>query len=106
MGLGLVIGREKMEDIDTYQKAMDIADEISQKFKEELQKQFGFRQELKTTLCKEIMGTVLDRFYQFPDEFEAFEKAGGHSDTGCPKVCSIAAQVVAEKIIELKGAKT
>jgi len=106
MGLGLVIGRERMEDTDTYQQAMLISNEISSRFKEELQKQFDLRQELKSTFCKEIQERVLGRSFNLPDESEAFEKAGGHSDTGCPKVCSIAAQVVAEKIMELTEAKT
>ena len=102
MGLGLAIGRERMEDTDTYQKAMDVSDEISRRFKEELRKQFGSGQELKSTLCTEIQERVLGRSFEFPREYEAFLEAGGHSDTGCPKVCSIAAQVVAEKILEIK----
>lgn len=106
MGLGLVIGRDRMEDTETYQQAMDASDKISRRFKEELQKQFGFCQELKSTLCKEIQERVLGRSFDFSREYEAFLQAGGHSDTGCPKVCSIAAQVVAEKILELKGAGT
>ena len=105
MGLGLVIGRERMEDTDTYQQAMLISGEIINRFKEELQKQFDLRQELKSTLCKEVQERVLGRSFNLPDESEAFSQAGGHSDMGCPKVCSIAAQVVAEKILELKEAK-
>ena len=36
-----------------------------------------------------------------PDDYQAFLDAGGHSETGCPKVCGIAAQVTAEKLMEL-----
>ncbi|MBA7580745.1 hypothetical protein ES708_22639 [subsurface metagenome] len=106
MGLGLVIGREKMEDTNTYHKALSVSDEISDRFKEELQKQFGLNPELQSTLCTEIQERVLGRSFDFHKEFEDFLQAGGHSDTGCPKVCAIAAQVAVEKIIELKGAKT
>ncbi len=35
------------------------------------------------------------------DDYQAFLAAGGHSDNGCLKVCGIAAEVAAEKIIEL-----
>ena len=103
MALGLVIGRERIEDTETYRRATEISMEINQRFKEELQKQFGFRQELKSTLCQEIQGRVLGRSFDLTREYEAFLQAGGHSDTGCPKVCSIAAQVAAEKILEIKG---
>ena len=27
---------------------------------------------------------------------------GGHGDLGCPRVCAVAAQVAAEKILEIK----
>ena len=101
MALGLIIGRERMEDTDAYLKAMVIQREVSQRFKEELKNQFGFRQELKSTLCNEIQEKVLGRSWNLWTEREAFLAAGGHSDTGCPKVCSIAAQVAAEKILEI-----
>ncbi|MFC1937693.1 C-GCAxxG-C-C family protein [Chloroflexota bacterium] len=101
MGLGLVIGRERMEDVDTYQRAMAASEKVSQRFRKELQRQFGFKKELTTTLCREIMEKVMGRFYQFPDELEPFIAAGGHGDNGCPKVCAIAAQVAAEKILEI-----
>ena len=102
MGLGLVIGRERMEDTDKYQEAMEVSRDVSDRFKEELQKQFGFHQELKTTLCKDIQEMVLGRSFDFWQEREAFLAAGGHDDNGCPKVCAIAAQVAAEKILEIR----
>lgn len=105
MSLGLVIGRDRIEDSDRYKKAMVVARELSRKFQEELKKQFGFSQKLETTLCKEIQEKILGRSFDFWTEYEAFLEAGGHSDTGCPKVCSIAAQVGAEKILEIRGKK-
>ena len=31
-------------------------------------------------------------------DYQAFLDAGGHGDTGCPKVCGIAAQISADEI--------
>ena len=103
MGLGLVTGRERIEDKDKYDEAMVLSDGVSDRFIEELHKQFGSHQELKTTLCKDIQEMVLGRSFDFWQEREAFLAAGGHDDNGCPKVCAIAAQVAAEKILEIRG---
>jgi hypothetical protein len=35
-------------------------------------------------------------------EREAFHHEGGHSRTGCPEVCGVAAQVAAEVILDLQ----
>ncbi len=104
MALDLVIGREKMEDTEQYQKAMQLALEMCNKFKEELKHQLGFSEELKSTLCKEIQEKFYGRSFDMLDEkdYQNFLDAGGHSDTGCPRVCAIAAQVAAEKILEIK----
>ena len=103
LALGLVIGRERMEDEGAYQAMMEPSMELRTRFKEELKKQFGFEEELKSTLCRDIQEKVLGRFFYLADEEErqAFLDAGGHSETKCPKVCGIAAQVAAEKILEL-----
>jgi len=42
----------------------------------------------------------LDPFSPSAD-YQAFLDAGGHSETGCPKICGVAARVEAEKIMEL-----
>ena len=105
MGLGLVFGRERIEDIEKAYKAWDISSEVIDKFKEELQKQFGFDKELKSTLCPDIQERVLGRSFDLRNERQAFYDAGGHSDTACPKVCSIAAQVAAEKILEIRSGR-
>jgi len=104
LALGLVIGREKMEDFDAYQRAMTLADEVRDKFMKELKTQFGFQKEPESTLCRHIQEKVYGRSFNLSDDRErqAFLDAGGHSETGCPKVCGIAAQVIAEKIMELE----
>ena len=104
LSLGLVIGRERMEDFDAYQRAMKVGGEVRDKFMKELEGQFGFKEELESTLCRHIQEKIYGRSYDLADEKDrqAFLDAGGHSETGCPKVCGIAAQVVAETIIELE----
>ncbi len=103
MALGLVVGREKMEDTPTYRLAMKPAIEICNRFKEELQSQLGFGQSLTSSLCKDIQRNIYGRSFDMTNEedYQAFLAAGGHGDEGCPKVCAIAAQVAAEKILEI-----
>lgn len=104
LALGLVIGRERMEDFNAYQGAMKVGLEVRNKFMKELKAQFGFKKELESTLCRHIQEKIYGRSYNLADDKDrqAFLDAGGHSETGCPKVCGIAAQVVAEKIMELE----
>ncbi|MCJ7631196.1 hypothetical protein MUP77_02165 [Candidatus Bathyarchaeota archaeon] len=79
------------------------AREIFFKFKDILKIEFGFSEELKTTLCREIQEKIYGRYFDLnnPVGFKAFIDAGGHSDKGCFKICGIAAKIGAEKIIEL-----
>ena len=101
--LGLVIGRERIEDEETYKAMMPPSIEVRTRFKEELKKQFEFEEELESTLCRDIQEKIYGRSFYMADDEErqAFFDAGGHDETGCPKVCGIAAQVAAEKILEL-----
>jgi C_GCAxxG_C_C family probable redox protein len=101
MALGLVSGREKIEDTEQYNKAMDIAVEISDEFQRGLQTEFGFREPLESTLCRELQTKIYGRSFNFrdPAEREAFKAAGGHTDKGCFKVCEIAAQVAAKRLL-------
>jgi C_GCAxxG_C_C family probable redox protein len=104
MGLGLAMGRERIEDTDQYSKTMAPAQEISRRFQEELQAQFGFSSPLTTTLCSDIQARVYGRAYTMTDtaDRQAFLDAGGHSAQGCPKVSGIAAQVAAEQLMRLE----
>jgi len=104
MALGLAIGRERMEDETQYDMAMDIGREVRAQFQEELRKQFGLQNELKSTLCRDIQAIVLGRPFNLWKEHEAFMAAGAHDEDCCPKVCAIAAQVAAEKILEIRCA--
>lgn len=101
MALGLVSGRERMEDYEKYAQATNIAQEICDDFQERLEKEFGFDEPLDSTLCDEIQTKVYGRSFDLrdPAEREAFLTAGGHSDEGCYKVCGIAAEVAAEILL-------
>ncbi|MFQ6121890.1 MAG: C-GCAxxG-C-C family protein [Dehalococcoidales bacterium] len=102
--LGLVIGRERKEDIEVYKAIMEPSQEICNRFREELKKQFGFDGELESTLCKDIQQKIYGKFFKMwtPEGIQEFYDAGGHSKTiGCPIVCGIAAQLAAEKILNL-----
>jgi len=103
MALGLVSGRENIEDTEQYNRAMNIAIEISDEFQRRLQTEFGFKEPLESTLCRELQMKIYGRVFNFrdPAEREAFKLAGGHSDKGCFKVCDIAASVAAEKLLRL-----
>lgn len=103
MALGLVIGRDRIEDSETYRDAKLPCLEVYNRIKEELKKAFGFEGELKSTLCRDIQEKVYGRHFDMWDDvsYQAFIDAGGHSEVGCPKVCAVAARVAAEKILEL-----
>lgn len=102
MALGLAAGRERMEDTPTYRAAMRHGMDIWHRFREELQRQFGFGQAMASSLCSEIQRNIFGRAYNMADEAErqAFLAAGAHGDSGCPRVCAVAAQVTAEKLLE------
>ncbi len=103
--LGLVSGRERMEDTEVYRAAMDSAVKMSARFKEEMKEQFGFGGKLQNTLCRHIQTMVYGKSFDLTnrEEYQAFLDAGGHSDNGCPKVCGIAAQVGAEELSKTLG---
>jgi C_GCAxxG_C_C family probable redox protein len=103
MALGLVIGRDRIEDSKTYRDAKAPCLEVYNRIKEELKREFGFEGELESTLCRDIQEKVYGRPFKMwdPDDYEAFLDAGGHSETGCPKICGVAARVAAERIMEL-----
>jgi hypothetical protein len=54
-------------------------------------------------LCTEIHKLRYGRTYRLydPEEVKAFHDIGGHSRTGCPQVCGIAARTAADIILRL-----
>jgi C_GCAxxG_C_C family probable redox protein len=102
MALGLVNGRDDIRKYEEYAAAMKVADEICDDFTEKLQEEFGFSEKLDSCLCSEIQRRIYGQSYilKYPEQRDAFLKAGGHGDQGCYKVCGIAAEVTAKKLME------
>lgn len=94
MALGCVVGRERLEDVARYQEAKEPAKLMYQRF----------RERVGPTICAEIHKLKYGRVYRLcdPDEARAFHEEGGHSRTGCPEVCGVAARACAEIILDLR----
>ena len=103
LALGLVVGREDMTDTQTYRDAMVPSDEIIREFQKRLQETFGFDEPLESTICRDIQQRIYGEGFDLTDpvSYKAFLDAGGHGDEGCPLVCAVAAEVTAEKLLEL-----
>jgi C_GCAxxG_C_C family probable redox protein len=95
MAVCSVVGRERLEDREQYQKAMEDAGRVYDRFHEEVGQ----------TLCAEIHRKRFGKVYHLnvPEERTAFHDAGGHSKTGCPQVCGIAARIAAEILLEKRA---
>jgi C_GCAxxG_C_C family probable redox protein len=95
MAIGCVVGRERLEDIQQYQRAKEPAKEMYHRF----------RREVGHSLCAEIHKIKYGRVYHLydPEEAKAFHQNGGHSRTGCPEVCGIAARTAADIILRLRA---
>lgn len=96
MAVSAVVGRERLEDMEQYQKAMDPAIKVYDKFKE----QIGH------TICAEIHKIRYGRRYKLylPEEREVFRDVGCRNPKGCPVVCGTAARIAAEAILDIKDA--
>ena len=94
MGVCSLVGREKLEDREQYQKAMEYANKVYRLF----------RDEIGHTLCAKIHKIRHGKVYRLinPKEREAFHRDGGHSRTGCPEVCGVAARAAAEVILDIQ----
>jgi C_GCAxxG_C_C family probable redox protein len=94
MGVCCLVGREELEDRAQYGKAMEEAGRVTDLF----------RDRIGHTLCEKIHEIRYGKVYRLidPKEREAFHHEGGHSRTGCPEVCGVAAQAAAEVILDLQ----
>jgi C_GCAxxG_C_C family probable redox protein len=101
MAVGLVEGRSKMPDTPIYAAACAEADAIATEFQRRVENEFNLKEPLKSTICWEIQRGIYGRSYDLRDteQREAFYACGGHGDEGCPKVCGIAAEVAAERLL-------
>ena len=94
MAVCSVVGRERLEDREQYGVAMEEAGRIYDRFAEEI----------GHTLCSEIHEKRYGKVYHLniPAERTAFHEMGGHSRTGCPEVCGIAARIAAEALLAIQ----
>jgi C_GCAxxG_C_C family probable redox protein len=76
MAIGLVAGREKMEDVEQYGKAMVPAEEVYLRFQEEV----------GHTICPEIHQILYGKSYRLhiPEERKAFHEGGRTQRRGVP----------------------
>jgi len=104
MALGLVIGREKIENIEQYYRTVEYGIELCKRFKAELKRQLGFSQELKSASCREIQERVFGKSFNLADreDYQAYLDACAKNPAGSPMVQAVGAQVAAEIILELK----
>jgi len=93
MAIGSLVGRERLQDFEQYQKAMEPAVRVYNLFKEKI----------GHTLCWEIYKIRYGKVYQLfiPEEREAFHNMGGHGRKGCPEIGGIAARIAAEVILDI-----
>ena len=103
MALGLVTGRDNLENTDKYSYAMDISQDIIEEFKNELRVTFGFNANLQSTLCWDIQKNIFGKSYNLACQADrqAFLDDGGRTKKGCGTTCAVAAGVAARKLLEL-----
>jgi len=94
MAVCCLVGREKLEDRAQYGRAMEEARQVCN----------HFRDRIGHTICAEIHKIRYGKVYRLidPKEREAFHHEGGHSRTGCPEVCGVAARAAAEVILDIQ----
>ena len=94
MAVCSLVGREKLEDRAQYGRAMEEARQVCNLF----------RDRIGHTICAEIHKIRYGKVYRLidPKEREAFHHEGGHSRTGCPEVCGVAARAAAEVILDIQ----
>jgi C_GCAxxG_C_C family probable redox protein len=95
MAVGLVAGAEHLDDAEGYARAMKVAVEVFDRFKNN----YG------TVKCFEIQEKLFGRHYDFfnLEDAEAWYKDGGLDK--CPSVCAVAARIGAEVILEFQKRK-
>jgi C_GCAxxG_C_C family probable redox protein len=94
MAICQVLGRESLEDKAQYRVSMDVANEMY----------LEFTKAVGHTLCSEIHKILYGKSFKLYEEEDraAFTAAGGRGPEGCATVCSRAAGIAAEIIIDLK----
>jgi C_GCAxxG_C_C family probable redox protein len=101
MALGIEEGREKLEDLPQLQSTIADGYALSVEFMRRLEKEYGLKKPLTSTLCRDLQQAIYGRSWNLADPAQRtdFINSGGHGDAGCLKVCGIAAEVAAEMIL-------
>ena len=103
--VGLVIGREKIEDVATYRAAIPVGLELRAAILKQIKDEFGIKKDIESAMCWEIQDDVYGTpiHLRKPDEMAAFQEARKASaNGGCARVAGIAAELAAKKVLELK----
>ncbi len=105
MGLSLEEGREKLEDLPKLQGMITDGFALSNEFMRRLEKEYGMKKPLTSTLCRDLQQAIYGRSWNLADPAQRtdFINSGGHGDNGCLKVCGVAAEVAAEMILSKRG---
>jgi len=105
MALGLEEGRDKLEDLPRLQSTIPDGYALSEKFMHRLEKEYDMKKPLPSTLCRDLQQAIYGRSWNLADPAQRtdFINSVGHGDTGCLKVCGIAAEVAAEMILQKRG---
>jgi hypothetical protein len=105
--LGIVAGRENIEDVAAYRALIPAGLEVRAAILKQIKDEFGFKNELSSALCEDIQDALYGRHFDLktPEGMAAFQAAKKESvPGGCPRVAGIAAEVAAKKILEMKKA--
>ena len=105
MGLGLEEGREKLEDTPKLQATVVDGITLSEEFMRRIEKEWRMKKPLPSTLCRDMQKAIYGKSWNLADPAQRtdFINSGGHGDSGCLKVCGIAAEVAAEMILQKRG---
>jgi C_GCAxxG_C_C family probable redox protein len=91
--IGFLAGRDDLEIWDQYERGMDYAGKLYQRF----EKSFG------TTACAEIQVARFGKSFDLLTEEgkQNFYDAGAHSQNGCPEITQEGARLAAEIVVEI-----
>ena len=93
LAIGLVAGREELEDRQAYSDTQEASNELSDRV----------RKELGSTVCSDILKKLLGRSFDFKkdEEIEEWYAAGGVEK--CSMVSAIAARIAADIILKIRA---
>jgi C_GCAxxG_C_C family probable redox protein len=93
MAMGLIYGREQLDDWEKYRSSLIPANKFCE----------NFEKDMETTQCCEIQDRAFGQSYNLmdPDQLKEFQRAG--ATTKCTKVVQKACRLAAEIILENNG---